>query len=162
MGDVEISGYIPGALGRVVELHGRYYHLHWNFGLYFEKLVATELAEYLGRQDSKQDGFWVAQINGQVVGSVTIDSSGEPNGLARLRWFILDENFQGKGIGRMLMEKALAFCNQTGQKEVYLWTFEGLHAAKKLYTNYGFELVDQESGDQWGTAVVEQKFLLKL
>jgi hypothetical protein len=42
MNDVTLSGYIPGAIGRIVELHGRYYHEHWGFDLFFESKVATE------------------------------------------------------------------------------------------------------------------------
>ena len=59
MSDVELAeGYVPGAIGRVAQLHGRYYHEHWGFGLYFEAKVATELADFLGRYDAGRDGFW--------------------------------------------------------------------------------------------------------
>ena len=37
MHDVEVRrGYFPGSIGRVVELHARYYHAHWGFGPLFE------------------------------------------------------------------------------------------------------------------------------
>jgi hypothetical protein len=58
MKDVEIQkGYIPGAIGRVVELHGTYYARQWGFGLFFEALVATGLANFLSRYDESHDGF---------------------------------------------------------------------------------------------------------
>ena len=61
MADVEIGhGYIPGAIGRVAELHGTYYHWHWKFDLFFEAKVATELAAFLERYDAQRDGFWTA------------------------------------------------------------------------------------------------------
>jgi len=66
------SGYIPGSIGRISELHGTYYHDHWGFGLYFEAKVATELSEFLQRYDKNSDGFWIATVNGRVEGSVII------------------------------------------------------------------------------------------
>ena len=74
MTDVKIArGYIPGSIGRVAELHGTYYHQYWNFKLFFEAKVATEISEFLGRYNEKQDGFWTASIGGRVEGSITID-----------------------------------------------------------------------------------------
>src|SRR5215472_3096171 len=50
MADVQIiTGYTPGSIGRVAELHANYYQQHWGFGLFFEAKVATELAAFLGR-----------------------------------------------------------------------------------------------------------------
>ena len=40
---ISLGGYRPGANGRVTEFHGRYYHRHWGFGLYFESKVAAGL-----------------------------------------------------------------------------------------------------------------------
>jgi len=54
MSNVEmVKGYIPGSIGRVAELHGTYYHEHWDFSEFFEAKVATELSEFLGRYDEK-------------------------------------------------------------------------------------------------------------
>ena len=156
----EITGFVPGALGRVTEMHGVYYHLHWGFGPYFEQLVGAELAEFLGRFDASHDGFWVARLADQVVGSITID--GGKGDRARLRWFILEERCQGRGIGRRLMEQALGFCRRVGFREVELSTFDGLHAARRLYEEFGFRLVSEQNGDHWGTTVKEQVFLLPL
>ncbi|MHA1570109.1 MAG: hypothetical protein ACTSXZ_11625 [Alphaproteobacteria bacterium] len=65
--DIALSGYSPGALGRVVELHARYYHDNWGFGLFFESKVATELAEFLGRYDEASDLFRVATRGDRIV-----------------------------------------------------------------------------------------------
>jgi len=63
MSNVEIvKGYIPGSIGRVAELHGTYYHEHWDFSLFFEAKVATELSEFLGRYDEKRDAFWTRVV----------------------------------------------------------------------------------------------------
>jgi hypothetical protein len=67
------TGYRPGAIGRISELHGTYYHREWGFGLYFEAKVATELSAFLKRFDEKRDGIWIATQNGHIEGAIVID-----------------------------------------------------------------------------------------
>jgi hypothetical protein len=52
----------------------------------------------------------------------------------------------------------LDFCRRKRYPAVYLWTFEGLAAARHLYEKHGFVLVEQHPGDQWGMTVNEQRF----
>lgn len=160
MSDVEIGGYRPGALGRVVEMHAVYYAANWGFGGFFERKVASELAEFLGRFDEQRDRFLCASRAGRIVGSVTIDGSesDSPADTAHLRWFILDDGERGRGVGGQLMAEAMAFARQAGFARVYLWTFDGLHAARALYERFGFELAEQVEAQQWGTTVLEQRF----
>jgi GNAT superfamily N-acetyltransferase len=155
------SGYIPGAIGRITELHGTYYHAHWGFGPFFEAKVAAELSEFLGRYDGQRDGMWLATVNGRVEGAIVIDGIHARGAGAHLRWFILSEGLRGRGIGRLLIGKAVDFCRRKDYSNVYLWTFEGLNAARRLYEQAGFELVREQRGVQWGTEVTEQLFELK-
>ena len=163
MNDVEIrGGLVPGAIGRVVELHGTYYYTHWGFGSFFEAKVAGELAKFIGRYDERRDGFWTAWVDGRVEGSITIDGIHAAHEGAHLRWFILSEAVRGKGVGNRLMGTAVDFCRNNRYDRVYLWTFEGLHAARHLYEKAGFALIEQYHGVQWGTRVNEQRFELCL
>jgi GNAT superfamily N-acetyltransferase len=163
MPDVQIiRGYVPGAVGRVTELHAVYYHREWGFGLFFEARVAAELAEFLGRYDGALDGFWTAQIDGGIEGSIAIDGLHAAAEGAHLRWFIVSDALRGQGAGGRLIEAALGFCRACGYRRVYLNTFEGLHAARRLYERYGFQLVEQHPGAQWGRQVNEQRFELDL
>lgn len=162
MKDVRIeSGYRPGLIGRIAEMHGTYYHAHWGFGLFFEAKVATELATFLGRFDATRDGIWHAAMGDRVEGAVVIDGiHGEDRG-AHLRWFIVSDALRGRGAGRRLLSRAVAFSRRAGYEKIYLWTFEGLLPARHLYEDAGFSLVSQNRGDQWGTAVNEQCFQLR-
>ena len=103
-----LSGYIPGAIGKVVELHGTYYAQQRGFGLFFEAKVATGLASFLSRFDEKHDGFWVAVHDQRIVGSITIDGSEAAMKGAHLRWFILDFEYQDRGIGKQLIGESVA------------------------------------------------------
>src|SRR5262245_54570669 len=159
MRDVEIvMGYRAGSIGRVAELHGTYYQQHWGFGVFFEAKVATELAAFLCRYDEHRDGFWTALAEGRIEGSITIDGSHADADGAHLRWFVISDAIRGKGIGNQLMGTAIAFCRSSGYSRVYLWTFEGLSAARHLYEKNGFKLVEQQRGTQWGKEVNEQRF----
>jgi len=158
-GAIDIAaGYSPGAIGDVVALHGRYYAKHAGFGAFFELLVAGEMAEFMRRFDRKTDGFWVARYENSVVGSVSIDAAQRAGEGARLRWFIVDAAMQGKGVGRRLIEAALAHCDKMGCRKIYLTTFAGLDAARHLYEQHGFALVSQHRGSHWGGKKLEQRF----
>lgn len=154
----EISGYRPGAIGRIAEMHGTYYSRHWEFGLFFEAKVATELAEFLRRFDKKRDGFWTIGHEGRVVAAIAIDGSGAATDGAHLRWFIVSPEMHGAGLGRRLMTEAVSFCDRKAYRRIYLWTFAGLDAARHLYQSFGFHLAFEQQGEQWGTRVTEQLF----
>jgi len=157
--DIQIlSGYTPGAIGKVVELHATYYAQHWGFGLFFEAMVATGLASFLSRYDERHDGFWVAAHDQRIVGSITIDGSQAAMKGAHLRWFILDSEYQGKGIGKQLMGEAMRFCGEKNFQRVHLSTFDGLDSARHLYEKWGFRLVEEHESDTWGVRVMEQAF----
>ena len=113
MNDLQIlTGYTPGAIGNVVELHATYYAQEWGFGLFFEAMIATGLANFLSRYDERQDRFWIAVDGQRIVGSITIDGSEAATKGAHLRWFILDPEYQGKGVGKQLMGEAMRFCEE--------------------------------------------------
>ena len=156
------KGYIPGAIGRIVELHGRYYHQHWGFDSYFETKVATGLSEFINRYDETRDGFWTATEKGRVEGTITIDGVQAESRGAHLRWFIISDRLRGQGIGQRLMNLAVDFCREKEYPAVYLWTFEGLHAARYLYDKAGFRVVEQRLGKEWGIEVNEQRLILTL
>lgn len=162
MNKITISGYIPGAIGRITELHATYYHQHWNFGLFFESKVANGLSEFLSRSEPLRDGFWIAVMDGNIIGSVAIDGIKADQDGAKLRWFIVAPQYQGSGIGKILIQTALDFCRTCGFRRVHLSTFAGLDAARHLYEKNGFKLCEESEGDQWGLPVKEQIFELLL
>ena len=153
-----IIGYTPGVIGRVSELHARYYATHWNFGHFFEAKVATELSSFMTNYDELKDRIWSLSVDGIIEGSITIDGSSENENVAHLRWFIISDKLRGTGAGNYLMERAISFCKEVGFEKAYLWTFQGLAPARHLYEKFGFKLVEERSGEQWGRTVNEQRF----
>jgi RimJ/RimL family protein N-acetyltransferase len=154
------KGYLPGCIGRVAELHARYYHQLVGFGVAFEAKVARELAQFCEQYDGYRDGLWLALGNDVVEGSIAIDGSHADQDGAHLRWFITSNGVRGTGVGTTLLSAAMQFCQSQRYERVYLWTFEGLAAARHLYEKVGFRFVHQQRGRQWGREVDEQRFEL--
>ena len=158
---MDITGYYPGTIGKITELHATYYHDNWDLDVTFETQVGRELSEFIDHFLPERDGLWIAQLSGTFAGSVAIGGS-ETEGDARLRWFIVAPAFQGRGIGRKLLRMAISFCRERKYGEIYLWTFQGLDRARSLYENEGFILSKEKKAHQWGIDLTEQLFRLRL
>ncbi|WP_419877134.1 bifunctional helix-turn-helix transcriptional regulator/GNAT family N-acetyltransferase [Brevibacillus centrosporus] len=156
---VTIRPFQPGDVGYVAFLHGRYYSQNYQFGKIFEYYVMKGLTEFL--YDSEKGQLWIAEVNGQIAGSIAITKAEDT--VAQLRWFILDEPFQGIALGKKLMETALRFCVEQNYKHVYLWTVSSLAAARSLYTKYQFVRTEEKPNDEWsGTQMIEERWDLDL
>lgn len=147
MGLEIVKSYMPGAIGRITELHGTYYQQHAGFGLYFESKVACEFSEFLRRYDSGRDGIWLALSHGRIEGSIVIDGVEADTEGAHLRWFIVSDSLRGNGAGNKLITSALDFCRIRKYNNLYLWTFEcpspWLVAGTRLHVSslYGISLL---------------------
>ena len=162
MQNIEIQGYYPGVVGKITEIHAVYYHENWGFDVSFETQVGRELSEFVGQFDADHDGLWVATINGEFAGAIAIDGQNAFTDGARLRWFIVVPDFQKSGIGKELILQAVDFCRRKHFPKVYLWTFEGLTRAGRLYEAVDFRLCEENELAQWGQTIKEQKFELEL
>jgi DNA-binding MarR family transcriptional regulator/GNAT superfamily N-acetyltransferase len=124
-------GYQPGCIGDIASLHARYYAEAAGFGVFFEHKVGSELGAFAQLLPTAGKQLWTHVEQGRILASIVID--GDPaNGVAHLRWFIVDDSLRGAGVGRRLLEQAMAFVDAHGF-ECYLWTFQGLDAARHLY-----------------------------
>jgi GNAT superfamily N-acetyltransferase len=139
-----VEGFEPGYLGRIAQMHGEYYAKAWGSGADFEAMMARELCEFCARYNPERDLLLTAHVDGVLVGSIAIDGTqSERPGLARLRWYLLEENSQGQGLGKKLLGRALEFCRTQGFPRVFLWTVEGLPASRHLYEKVGFRVVER-------------------
>ena len=159
---MEITGYYPGAIGKITGLHATYYNENWGLDVTFETQVGKELSEFIDQFHPERDGLWIAKISGTFAGSVAIEGSGLNRDAARLRWFIVAPEFQGRNIGLKLLRKAISFCREKKYGEIYLWTFKGLDRARSFYESEGFMLSEEKNAHQWGIDLTEQMFTLRL
>jgi len=153
------TGYTPGCIGRVAQLHANYYAVTSGFGVTFEAKVARELADFCQNFEPARDGLWLIDCDGSMEGSIAIDGTKTDSEGAHLRWFITSDVVQGQGFGKRLLREALQFVDAHGYPSTHLATFAGLGAARHLYESHGFRLVHESPGQQWGTVVTEQRFV---
>ena len=149
----------PGDAGYVAYMHGKYYCKNYGFYASSEYYFIKYLADFV--HNPAGGGLWIAETAGNIAGSVAIvwvDSK-----RAQLRWFLVDENYQGMGIGNRLIQTALDFCRANNYENVFLWTFQGLDKAKTLYEKAGFVLTEKQMNNEWSNVeIIEQKMELKL
>lgn len=153
-----MKSYFPGVVGRLVELHATYYHEHWGLDITFETQVGRELSEFMSLFRPVRDFFQTVSKDGILAGAITVDSQRNTEEGVRLRWFIVHPDYQGRGIGRLLLKNAIDFCRRAGYKKIFLWTFRGLDAARFLYESAGFALAEENAVTQWGREIREQRF----
>jgi len=142
-------GYEPGLVGRVAELHGRYYAGAWGSGAPFEMQMAREFSDFLEGYDPRHDLVLSAHIGRSLAGSITVYGRRLlPEG-AQLRFFIVDPAWHGRGAGKALLAEALAFCRQRRFPRVFLWTVDGLPASRRLYEKAGFRVTERVPDDRY-------------
>lgn len=148
-----------GDAGYVAQLHGDFYSEHYNLSPIFEYYVMKGLTEFLS--DTSGGELWIAEVNGERAGAIAIVQDNENT--AQLRWFILDDRYQGLGIGTKLLEKALRYCKEKNYTHVYLWTFNLLSSARHLYKKYGFTITEEKENLEWSNErLIEERWDLKI
>lgn len=156
-----MTGYRTGIAGRMTEMQALYYAKVAGFGRTFESRRGMDISEFVGRLDRPKNQLWIALHQGEVVGTIAIDGE-DIAPAAHLRWFFVDESMQGRGIGRRLLTKAIAFCKAHRFRKIELDTFQGLDAARNLYDKTGFELISEKKVARYGSRFVDQMFVLRL
>lgn len=158
-GNIGLGGDCADGAVWLVSAHASYYAREWGFGDFFRDKVAADLAAFRAALPHEACGLWFARLDGRIVGSIAIDGRAAAASGAHLRWFIVDDEARGTGAGAMLIDAALAFCRARRFGSVYLWTFAGLDAARRLYEKRGFVLEAEADDQTWGVRVREQRFV---
>jgi DNA-binding MarR family transcriptional regulator/GNAT superfamily N-acetyltransferase len=141
-----------GEMGWVVARHAALYAQEYGWGVRFEGLCAEIVAQMIANHDPARDRHWIADIDGEPVGSVFIVN--ETAEAARLRLLLVEPKARGLGIGSRLVEECIRFARDAGYRKMTLWTHSVLVAARRIYQAAGFELVAQKKHADWGVPVV--------
>lgn len=157
-GEVKVRTQKPGDAAYIAYRHCVLYEKEYGLCGTFEQYVLDSLVKYLERRSEGE--IWVAEYNGQIVGSIGVVSTDKIT--AQLRWFLIEPEFRGTGLGRQLMTIALDYCKQKKFSRVFLWTMQGLKVAHHLYSSSGFVPVEQVENNTWKRGVVEERWELLL
>ena len=144
----------PGDLGRVVQLHGELYAREFGYDWTFEALVAEIVAHFAQRYDAKRERCWIAERNGEVVGSIFLVKANRTT--AKLRLLIIHPKARGLGIGRQLTRACIRFARRAGYRRIVLWTQSHLDAARAIYRAEGFEKKRSQKHRSFGKRLVAE------
>ena len=150
----------PGDMGYIVHLHGVLYKEECDYGLGFETYVASGLVEFCQRYDPKRDRVWICEHQERIIGFLLLMHRDEQ--VAQLRYFLLEPEYRGIGLGKKLMELYMDHLKLVGYRSTYLWTTRDQETAISLYKRYGFRLTEEKSSDAFGKPLVEQKYELEI
>jgi GNAT superfamily N-acetyltransferase len=150
-------GYEPGLIGRVGELHGRYYALAWGVGSRFEIMMTREFCDFIEQYDPERDIVLSALIGGVVVGSISILGGKPGAGGAQLRFFLVDPKYHGRGAGKALLTAALGWCREHGFSRIFLWTVDNLPLSRQLYEKAGFRVTRRCTDDRYSVPLESLK-----
>jgi DNA-binding MarR family transcriptional regulator/GNAT superfamily N-acetyltransferase len=150
----------PGDLGWIVARHAAIYAEEYDWAGEFEGLCAQIVADFSKSFDPSCERCWIAELDGENVGSVFLVK--DSDGVARLRLLLVEPSARGLGIGRALTEECVRFARDRGYRRITLWTHQNLTAARHIYANAGFTLTSSEAKRSFGQDVVSEHWDLTL
>ena len=150
----------PGDMGWVVYRHGVLYSQEYGWDETFEAMVAGIVAKFIQNFDPKRERCWMAEIEGEIVGSVFIVKETET--VSKWLFFPVQPRARGLGIGKRMVNECIRFAMQAGYRKMILWTNDILLAARHIYTAAGFKLVLEEPHHSFGFDMVGETWELLL
>lgn len=157
---VVLRPHRPGDMGWIIHRHAALYAREYGWDNSFEALVAEVAAGFIRNFDPDRERCWVAELDGEPVGSVFIVR--QDAGTAKLRLLYVEPSARGHGIGRRLVDEAVAYARATGYRRLVLWTNDILTAARRIYETAGFTLVASEPHHSFGHDMVGETWALEL
>ena len=149
-----------GDMGWVVQRHGELYRQEYGYDEEFEALVASIVAKFIQHLDPRRERCWIAEREGEAVGSIFLVKHAETVG--KLRLFLVEPWARGLGIGTRLVEECISFARAAGYRKIRLWTQSELLAARRIYERAGFRLIAEQPHHSFGKDLVAETWELKL
>jgi len=150
-----------GDLGWSLHRQSVVYKTEFRYKDSFETYLCEGLAPYMRNYDPTRDRLWVGEASGRPVGCIAIHHVAERPRWAKLRWFLVEREARGKGLGTRLLSTAIAFSRRARYNGIFLWTVSDLDAARDLYEQGGFRLVEEKKGCVWAPWAREQRWELR-
>lgn len=150
----------PGDMGWVTHRHGILYAQQYGWDQHFEALVAQIVSDFINNYNLARERCWIAEMDGEIVGSVFVVQSSES--AAKLRLLLVEPKARGLGLGTRLVEECIRFARRSGYQKLMLWTNSVLVEARHIYQKTGFTLVDQEPHHSFGHDLIGETWELNL
>jgi len=142
-----------------VYMHGALYGMEYNYGIQFETYVAKGLCEFYETYNPRRNRVWVCEHNNRMIGFLLLMDRKEA---AQLRYFLIEPDYRGIGLGSKLLNMYMDFLRECGYKLSCLWTTHELTTAASLYKRFGFQLTQEKESTSFGKPLMEQRYDLVL
>lgn len=156
-----LRAHRAGDMAWIARRHGELYERQQGWDRSFEALVGRICADFERDFDPRREHCWIAEMNGQRVGSVALADSGEA-GVAKLRLLLVEEQARGYGLGGRLVDECHRFARAAGYRKVRLWTTDQQREARHIYRHKGYVLVAEEPVHAFGQDMVNETWELTL
>jgi DNA-binding MarR family transcriptional regulator/N-acetylglutamate synthase-like GNAT family acetyltransferase len=150
----------PGDMGWIVHRQAILYAEEYGWDETYEALAAEIVAQFIRNYDPKRERCWIAEKDGARVGAVFVAKASDE--VAKLRLLHVESETRGLGIGKRLVEECVRFARQTGYQKITLWTQSILHAARHLYEQAGFHVVQEQQHHSFGKDLTAETWELRL
>jgi ribosomal protein S18 acetylase RimI-like enzyme len=115
--------------------------------------VRSDLENALVSYTGDRAGFWVADEEGVVLGTIAIRP--KENATCELKRLYVSASARGRGVGSALYAHAEEFARSAGYEKIWLDSSRKFIAARKLYEKNGFVLLEELAND-WCDSVYEK------
>ncbi|WP_442868686.1 bifunctional helix-turn-helix transcriptional regulator/GNAT family N-acetyltransferase [Bradyrhizobium sp. CCBAU 51745] len=157
---VVLRSHRVGDMGWVISKQGAAYAADYGWDISYEALVAEICAQFIKSYDAAREHCWIAELDGEPVGSVFLVKATDE--LAKLRLLQVEKKARGLGVGRALVEQCIRGARERGYKRMTLWTQSILVAARGIYKSAGFELVATKPHHSFGHDLVGETWEMDL
>jgi len=157
--EIILRQHRAGDMGWVIWRHAVTYARDFGYDGRFEAMVARIAADFIEGFDPMRERCWIAEREGEIVGSVFL-AKGDGDE-AKLRLFLIEASVRGRGLGKRLVAECVAFARSAGYGGINLWTQSNLIAARAVYAGAGFALIESRPHRQWGPDLVGETWRLR-